>query len=321
MLEKIPANSDPNLLVGFNTSDDAGVYRLDDHQALVVTADFITPPVDDPYIFGQVAAANSLSDVYDMGGKPIVCLNLVCFPSDKLGAEVLQGIIAGAHERIQQAGAVLAGGHSVDDAEPKFGLSVTGLVRPDKIWSNAGAQPGDRLILTKPLGSGVILNANLKKRVSSGALQRCLDELIKLNATSSRVLSNFSVHAATDITGFGLCGHTLEIARASGVLIKINSRTLPIFDEAILMYDKGFSTGANDVNRAQVEADTSFGSKISASLGELLVDPQTSGGLLVAVPEAEADRAVHALHDAGVEDAVIIAQVMPRVDAAYLTVL
>ncbi len=321
MLEKIPATSDPNLLVGFDTSDDAGVYRLDGEQALVVTADFITPPVDDPYIFGQIAAANSLSDVYAMGGKPLVCLNLVCFPSDKLGADVLQGIIEGANERIQQAGAILIGGHSVEDAEPKFGLAVTGMVHPEKYWSNAGAQVGDSVILTKPLGSGVILNANVKKKVSEGALQSCLDKLIELNATTSGVLADFDVHAVTDVTGFGLCGHALEIAKASNLLIEIDSKALPLFDEAILMYDKGFTTGANEVNRAQVEAESRFGSTIPKSLVEVLMDPQTSGGLLVTVPESEAGSVVHALHSAGVEDAVVIGQTKQRVDSGCLAIL
>lgn len=307
--------------MGFDTSDDAGIYRLDDHQALVMTADFITPPVDDPFIFGQIAASNSVSDIYAMGGKPLACLNLVCFPSDKLGAEVLQGIIEGAHERIREAGAVLVGGHTVDDNEPKFGLSVTGLVQPDRYWSNAGARAGDSLILTKPIGSGVILNANLKKKVSDVALRECLNKLIDLNATSSRIFADFNVSAATDITGFGLSGHALEIARGSDVLIKIDSSTLPIFDEAEMMYDKGFTTGSNKINRAQAEPYTSFGSNITGSFSELLMDPQTSGGLLVAVPDSEAEQAVTALKDAGIEDAVIIGQVRPRNDDVYLVIV
>jgi|TARA_B100000959_G_scaffold286082_1_gene363205 selenide,water dikinase len=321
LLGNIPADGDPNLLVGFDTSDDAGIYRLDDHQALVMTADFITPPVDDPFIFGQIAASNSVSDIYAMGGKPLACLNLVCFPSDKLGAEVLQGIIEGAHERIREAGAVLVGGHTVDDNEPKFGLSVTGLVQPDRYWSNAGARAGDSLILTKPIGSGVILNANLKKKVSDVALRECLNKLIDLNATSSRIFADFNVSAATDITGFGLSGHALEIARGSDVLIKIDSSTLPIFDEAEMMYDKGFTTGSNKINRAQAEPYTSFGSNITGSFSELLMDPQTSGGLLVAVPDSEAEQAVTALKDAGIEDAVIIGQVRPRNDDVYLVIV
>ncbi len=286
-----------------------------------MTADFITPPVDDPFIFGQIAASNSVSDIYAMGGKPLACLNLVCFPSDKLGAEVLQGIIEGAHERIREAGAVLVGGHTVDDNEPKFGLSVTGLVQPDRYWSNAGARAGDSLILTKPIGSGVILNANLKKKVSDVALRECLNKLIDLNATSSRIFADFNVSAATDITGFGLSGHALEIARGSDVLIKIDSSTLPIFDEAEMMYDKGFTTGSNKINRAQAEPYTSFGSNITGSFSELLMDPQTSGGLLVAVPDSEAEQAVTALKDAGIEDAVIIGQVRPRNDDVYLVIV
>ncbi len=309
MLEKIPANSDPNLLVGFDTSDDAGVYRLDDDQAIVVTADFITPPVDDPFVFGQIAAANSLSDVYAMGGKPVACLNLVCFPFDKLGAEVLQGITEGSHERIRQAGAVLAGGHSVDDPEPKFGLSVTGIVHPDKYWANSGAKAGDCLILTKPLGSGVLLNANLKGKVSDQAMKECLDSLISLNAIASKVLRQFDVHAATDVTGFGIAGHASEIAAGSSVSIEIDTSALPLFSEALAMYGRGFSTGVNDTNRARLATETEIKSTIPKNLIEVLVDPQTNGGLLVSLPASDSDRALKALHDAGVEEAAIIGQV------------
>ena len=177
------------MLVGFDTSDDAGVYRLNDEQALVFTADFITPPVDDPLIYGQIAAANSLSDIYAMGGNPLSCLNIVGFPSGKLDDEVLERIIAGALQKINEAGAVLLGGHTTDDDEPKFGLTVTGLVHPEKIWRNSGLQDGDHLILTKPIGSGVLLNANKKKLVSQNALQKCIESMTKLNKTAAELLS------------------------------------------------------------------------------------------------------------------------------------
>ena len=184
---------------------------------MVTTADFITPPVNDAYQYGQIAAANAISDVYAMGGEPKVCLNLVCFPSKKLPPEDLDGIIAGAMSKITEAGAVLAGGHSVEDDEPKFGLSVLGVVHPDKFWRNGGAVKGDALVLTKPLGSGVLFNANLKKWVSAGAMQACVDALVHLNKGAAEAMKAFEIHAVTDVTGFGLAGHGLEMAKASGV--------------------------------------------------------------------------------------------------------
>ena len=187
MLGTLPSVTDPNLIVGYDTSDDAGVYRLTDELAIVVTADFITPPFDDPELFGRIAAANALSDVYAMGGRPLTCLNLVCFPADKLGPEVLAGIIRGARATIDEAGAVLAGGHTVEDPEPKFGLSVTGVVHPDRCWRNSGARPGDALILTKPIGSGVLLNANLKGWVDAEDLRRCQQQLVTMVNPRSHV--------------------------------------------------------------------------------------------------------------------------------------
>jgi selenide,water dikinase len=309
LLGSLVGSDDPNLLVGFNTSDDAGVYKIDANQALVTTADFITPPVDDPFIFGQIAAANALSDIYAMGGRPVTCLNLACFPEDLLGPEVLLGIIKGALDRINVSGAVLAGGHTVSDKEPKFGLAVTGLVHPDKVWANANARPGDALILTKPIGSGVLLNANLKGKVSSGALAACLDKLIELNAAAADVLKSFSVNGATDVTGFGLAGHALEMARASGVCVQIESNRVVAFDDALEMYRKGVTTGVNRSNRQSVEMYSVFHSSLTPEMNELLVDPQTSGGLLVSLPASEAPQAIRALHQAGVNDAHLIGNV------------
>ncbi|MDP4858414.1 MAG: selenide, water dikinase SelD, partial [Desulfobacterales bacterium] len=213
----MPVNRDPNLLVGYETSDDAGVYRLTDDMAIITTADFITPPVNDPYVFGQIAAANALSDVYAMGGRPITCLNLAGFPSKKLGLDVLNQIVAGGLSKITEAGAVLAGGHTTEDEEPKYGLAVTGIVHPLRFWSNAGARPGDALVLTKPLGSGVLFNANLKGWVSTEALTECLTVITQLNRTAAEIMQGFEIHAATDITGFGLSGHAFEMARGSQV--------------------------------------------------------------------------------------------------------
>lgn len=308
VLSSLEATTDPALLVGFDGSDDAGVYRLDAERALVVTADFITPPSDDPEVYGRIAAANALSDVYAMGGRPLVCLNLACFPSAKLGSEVLGGILRGAAAKVAEAGAVIGGGHTVEDEEPKFGLSVTGSVHPDRIWTNAGARPGDRLILTKPIGSGVLFNANLKGLVSREALDDCVRRLGELNARAAEVLGGYSVHAATDVTGFGLCGHALEMARGAQLTLEIDSAEVPLLAEARAMYERGVSTGANKTNRKVVEPVCDL-TELSPIMRELMVDPQTSGGLLVAVPEAEAGDVLAELHRSGVDAAAVIGRV------------
>jgi len=306
------------LLVGYETSDDAGVYRLTDDLAIIMTADFITPPVNDPYVFGQIAAANAISDVYAMGGQPVACLNLVSFPSKKLPSEVLHQIVAGALSKITEAGAVLAGGHSVEDDEPKFGLSVTGIVHPEKIWTNKGAQPGDVLILTKPVGSGVLFNANLKRWVSKEAMEACLSILITLNRTAAEVMSGFDIHAATDVTGFGLAGHGFEMAKASNVCLAIGIQELPILDEALAMYKRGMTTGVNAYNRQMVEKHFRFETELPPWHEEIVFDPQTSGGLLVAVTQAKGEHLVNALHAKGVTTAKIIGSVHELKEGIYL---
>jgi selenide, water dikinase len=308
-LANLPKNIDPNLLVGYETSDDAGIYRLTDDLAIIMTADYITPPVNDPYIYGQIAAANAISDVYAMGGQPVACLNLVSFPSNKLPPEVLHQIVAGALSKITEAGAVLAGGHSVEDDEPKFGLAVTGIVHPEKFWTNKGAQPGDVLILTKPVGSGVLFNANLKKWVSKAAMEACLSILITLNRTAAEVMSGFDIHAATDVTGFGLAGHGFEMAKASGVCFKISIKDLPIMDEALMVYEKGMTTGVNAFNRQMVEQYLWLETDLPPWYEEIIFDPQTNGGLLVAVTESQGESLVNALHAKGVTAARIIGSV------------
>ena len=288
------------MLVGFDTSDDAGVYRLNDEQALVFTADFITPPVDDPLIYGQIAAANSLSDIYAMGGKPLSCLNLIGFPSGKLDNEVLEGIIAGALQKITEAGAVLLGGHTTEDDEPKFGLTVTGLVHPEKIWRNSGLQHGDHLILTKPIGSGVLLNANKKKLVSQNALQECIESMTKLNKTAAELMADFEIHAATDITGFGFAGHALEMVPGDELTLNFTLDKIPFFREASQMYLNGITTRVNKFNREMVEQHWSFPHESKFEQQELLLDPQTSGGLLFAVPGDQSASVISALHNAGI---------------------
>jgi selenide,water dikinase len=309
LLASLPKNIDKNVLVGFDTSDDAGVYQLNAEQALVYTVDFITPPVDDPYLFGQIAAANSLSDIYAMGGKPLSCLNIAGFPADKLDSEILTGIISGALQKITEAGAVLLGGHTTDNDEPIFGMTVTGMVHPENIWRNSGAQPGDQLILTKALGSGVLFNANLKNLVSAKALGECLDSLIVLNKTAAEVFADFEIHAATDITGFGFAGHALEMLSGPDLSFNITLDAIPIMNEAREMYERGVTTGVNQTNRTLVENNWNFAEGITATKQELMLDPQTSGGLLVAVPEAQTSSILKALHNAGVTSSAQIGYV------------
>jgi selenide,water dikinase len=299
------------LLVGFDTSDDAGVYRINAEQAIVVTADFITPPVDDPVRFGQVAAANALSDIYAMGGRPLTCLSLAGFPSDQLGPEILRGIVEGALDKITEAGAVLAGGHTTEDAEPKFGLAVTGVVHPDAIWRNSGTRPGDRLILTKPLGSGVLFNANLKGWVSEAALTACLEWIATLNKAAAEIAAAFPVHGATDVTGFGLGGHGMEMARGAGVTLEIDMDAVPVMDEALAAYRRGMRTGMNPGNWRLAGGDLHFAREFPEWRREILVDPQTSGGLLLSVAEDRAEALLAALQNGGVPSARIIGAARP----------
>lgn len=295
--------------MGYQTNDDAGVYRLTDDLAIVTTADFITPPVNDAYQFGQIAAANALSDIYAMGGQPKVCLNLVCFPSKKLPAEDLNRITAGALSKITEAGAVLAGGHSVEDDEPKFGLSVVGVVHPDQYWTNKGARPGDALVLTKPLGSGVLFNANLKGWVSQEAMAKCVATLVSLNRKAAETMRAYEIHAVTDITGFGLAGHALEMAKASHTGISFRMPDLPIMDEALAMYQKGMTTGVNGFNQTLVADHIQFEKPYPKWHEQILYDPQTSGGLLVALPAEQARELVLALKQSDVPAAVTIGDV------------
>ena len=317
----MPQNFDANLLAGYETSDDAAVYRINDETALVHTADFITPPVDDPYLFGQIGAANSISDIYAMGGRPLTCLNLIGFPSNELGPEILSGIVEGAISKIIEAGSVLGGGHTTDAEEPIFGLSVTGVVHPDKFWRNSGARHGDVVLLTKSIGSGVLFNGNLRGLVSEAALDSCIRTAATLNKTTAEVLERFEVHAATDVTGFGLAGHALEMARGSGVSLEISTRDVPLMPEAMAMYENGMTTGVNAENRALIEDYTCFHPTLSTQIQELCVDPQTSGGLLVSVPETQATDLLDAWHSEGVSEARIIGTASNLVAQDYLSFL
>lgn len=294
------------------TSDDAAVYRLSDEIAMISTVDFITPPVDEPYWFGQIAAANSISDVYAMGGRPLTALNVVMFPSKKLDLGILKEILRGGCDKIREAGACLAGGHSVDDDEPKYGLCVNGTVHPQRIITNAGARPGDALILTKPLGTGVLFNAVRAGKFPFSELEKeTLPAVAALNAKAIETALRFDIHACTDVTGFGLLGHLVEVAVASKVRAVLEYKTLPFYSGAAEMYKQGVSTGSNRPNRAlAVQNNLEMQISLSPAEEELLCDPQTSGGLLLSLPKNQANALLSALHENGVQTAVCIGEVV-----------
>ncbi len=285
------------------------MYRLSDTMAVISTVDFITPPVDDPVWFGRIAAANSLSDIYAMGGRPLTALNLVMFPARKLGTELLRGILQGGHEKVSEAGASLAGGHSVEDEEPKYGLAVTGVVSPDRVLRNTGARPGDHLILTKPLGTGVLFNARRARKLPWAELERILPEVAALNGRALEIALRYDIHACTDVTGFGILGHSLEMAQGSGLRVELSYSALPFYPNALEMYERGETTGSNRANRELVQGVLAIEAKMTSRQQELLFDPQTSGGLLLSVPPDQAEDLVVELHTGGVASARKIGQV------------
>lgn len=304
MLRQLTPPSDPRLLVGIGTSDDAGVYKIDDTTALIQTLDFFTPIVDDPYLFGQIAAANSLSDVYAMGGKPLTAMNIVAFPLGTLDGDVLLAILQGGQDKINEAGAILVGGHTVYDTEPKYGLSVTGIVHPDKVLTNANVQPGDALVLTKALGTGVLATAAKADMFATGVAAANVG-MAKLNKQAAEIIARYAVNACTDITGFGLLGHVYEMASASKVNIAIDSTTLPLLPEAAEAAAMGFvPAGAYD-NRSYLQTVT-FADDVPENLRDLCFDPQTSGGLLVSLPLEYAIALLGELRSGGVSEAAII---------------
>lgn len=282
---KLPEFHDSNLLVGFETSDDAAIYKVTDDIAMIHTVDFFTPVVDDPYQFGQIAAANALSDVYAMGGEPKTALNIVGFPSC-LDTSVLSEIMAGGASKVREAGAVLVGGHSIQNDEPLYGLCVSGFVHPDRILRNKGARPGDALILTKQLGSGLVNTAAKAEMASEASLQEALTVMTSLNQKAKRVLEKYEVHACTDITGFGLAGHCLEMAAASGVTIDLYMHSLPVMQDALEYAETGLVPAGAYRNRNYTAAQTDTGG-VPEKYIDLACDPQTSGGLLVSVSEPD----------------------------------
>lgn len=293
------AGRDERILVGAETGDDAGVYLFGD-RALVATADFITPVCDDPHRFGRVAAANALSDVYAMGGRPLFALNLCCFPElDEEGSRALAAILRGAAEALVDAGAVLLGGHSVRDEELKFGLSVVGEADPRRLLTNAGARPGDRLLLTKPLGTGILINAFKVDKLDEAGLEPALREMERLNDVAGRLALEHGVHAATDITGFGLTGHAMGMAKASGTGIRFVFERLPVHEQVYRLIKAGVTTGCTVANEDNVRDLLTDGAGLDRVHREILFDPQTSGGFLLAVPTESAPPLLDALLAAG----------------------
>ncbi len=318
VLAQLPRQSDANVLVGFDTSDDAGVYRLSGDMALVQTVDFFTPMVDDPFTYGQIAATNALSDVYAMGGRPITSLALVCYPENG-DLETLGRIMAGGLAVMQQAGCCVIGGHSVKDAEIKFGYSVTGLIDPLRVYTNAGAKPGDVLFLTKALGTGVITTALKQGKANQAWLDGAIRSMTSSNRRVAEVLSggHFDVHAMTDVTGFGLMGHARELAMASGVAVEIHVESVPFLDGALEAVRLGAIPGGLIANRefAECVVSESLTSRVSPEKKTLLFDPQTSGGLLIAVSPGHANALVSALVAQGCMP-IQIGRVLSRAEAS-----
>lgn len=291
-------------MVGLETSDDAAVYKLSDEHALILTVDFFTPVVDDPYLFGQVAAANALSDVYAMGGQPLLALNIAGFPNC-LSPDILTEILRGGADKVMEAGAILAGGHTVQDDEPKYGLAVAGLVHPDRVISNAGAQPGDVIVLTKPLGTGIINTAVKGELVSREVLAIAIKTMATLNKEAARVMSEVGANACTDITGFGLLGHTAEMAGASNTTIVINCESIPVLPGVRELAGMGMIPAGTYSNRDYLKDKTAYSPHVSPEEQAILLDPQTSGGLLIALPEGKKDELLSGLNLAGIRGKVV----------------
>jgi selenide,water dikinase len=306
----LKTHSDPNVLVGFDTSDDAGVYRLREDLALVQTVDFITPVCDDAYTFGQVAAANSLSDVYAMGGRPLTVMNICCFPPKGVPLEVYQKILEGGLSKTVEAGAALMGGHTVKDEEMKYGLSVTGLVDPKNVLRNSGARPGDALVLTKPVGTGVLITGSKRGIAPPDAFQRALAYMARLNDVAGEMAVRFGANACTDITGFGLAGHALEIAKGSRVGLRVRFSDLPHYPESLELIEQGVKTGVTDSNRTLAGESIRFAGGLTETQKTLFFDPQTSGGLLISAPAGNVEALVGALVEKGQADSRIIGEVM-----------
>jgi selenide, water dikinase len=309
ILKYLPLPEDPNILVDIDTHDDAGVYKVNDELALVLTTDFFPPVCSDPYEFGQIAAANSISDVYAMGGTPVVALNILMFPAARLPMEAYSEIMKGGADMASEAGLRIIGGHTIDDFPPKYGLAVVGYVHPEKIITNSGARPGDSLILTKPIGIGTILAG---QRLNL-ALKKDIDEALRLmkllNKSGAGVMKKYDIKGATDVTGFGLAGHILKLARASKVSVSINMKKVPLIGNVYKLIDEGCIPGAAFRNLEYAETDTTFAPDLDYNLKMLAFDAQTSGGLIISAPQHLEKKIIADLKNAGLEDSSVIGYV------------
>lgn len=306
---QLPKFDDPNLVVGFESSDDAAVYRIDDNTVLVQTVDLFPPMVDDPYLFGQIAAVNALSDVYAMGGTPRLAINILCYPED-LPKEIVRDILQGGYDKVKEAGAVIAGGHSLKDHEPKYGLCVTGFAKPEEILTNSNAKAGDLLILTKPLGTG-ILNTAAKAELLSKKTEKAVEaSMAMLNKKACEIMKRYPVNSCTDVTGFGLLGHAYEMGAGSGVTIWLDAAAMPLLPEARDMARMGIIPAGAYANRAFLEGKLKIEADVPLDLLDILFDPQTSGGLLIAVPEEHAARLLADLQ-CEIPAAAIVGRVIP----------
>ncbi|GAC1303180.1 MAG: selenide, water dikinase SelD [Vulcanimicrobiaceae bacterium] len=305
MLRDLPQSNDPRVLVGFGTSDDAGVYRLSDELALVQTVDFFTPIVDDPYDFGRIAAANALSDIYAMGGIPITALNIAAFPIETLGAATLASILRGGGDVAREAGVALLGGHTVKDDEPKYGMAVTGTIHPDRIVGNARARIGDALVLTKPLGTGILGSALKNDAIDAAQMAACVRWMTTLNAGASRAMLAAGARSATDVTGYGLLGHGYEMARGSGVRFRIGASLVPVYALAREMVARGITPGGTRANAREHAEFTTYAASVPADLRAIFSDAQTSGGLLIAIGPDGLGALLEGLRAAGVRADVI----------------
>jgi selenide, water dikinase len=288
LLKKLPPETNPNLLVGFDTSDDAGIYKINERQALVQTVDFFPPIVDDPYAFGQIAAANALSDIYAMGGKPLTALNIVAFPESTMPPDILSKILLGGADKIREAGAVIVGGHSIKDKELKYGLAVTGIIDIDRIVKNSGATVGDKLFLTKPLGTGIITTAIKRNMAAPDDIEAVTSMMTRLNNIASELMLKFGAHAATDITGYGLLGHAYEMTTASDISMVLHYNALPLLPNVLKYAESGAIPGGSNANREYLADRVQLAFRLSIPQTDILFDPQTSGGLLISLPKENA---------------------------------
>jgi selenide, water dikinase len=306
ILKYLPLPKDPNILVDIDTHDDAGVYKINDELALVLTTDFFPPVCSDPYEFGQIAAANSISDVYAMGGDPILALNIMMFPAAKLPIEAYADILKGGFDKATEAGVRIIGGHTIDDFPPKYGLAVVGYIHPEQIITNASARPGDSLILTKPIGTGVILAGHRLGMVSDSDLSEAKRLMKLLNRSAAEVMKKYNIKGATDITGFGLAGHALKMARASKVSLVINMKKVSYIGDSYTLIDEGCIPGASFRNLEYAEKDIEFASDLDYNLKMMAFDAQTSGGLLFSAPSGKVENILEDLKNTGLTESKVI---------------